>query len=167
MSPEKVNELLDNYRQNCARLDHLRIESADLLKQINAEARSALANDAIHAQQYSGMPHTGAINRAVEDTALRYADGYQNPTIRQWLNDHERMMEEIYQLERDVGFVNAWLGALTTQERIVIENHQPVGLMSWPELSASSKKLLGEHRSVTGLRNIGREAMRKIKTIAR
>lgn len=167
MTRDKVENLFESYRDNRARLEHLRIESADLLKQINAEARNALANDAIHAQQYSGMPHTGAINRPVEDTVLRYDGGYQNPTIRGWLDDHARMMEEIYQLERDIGYVDAWLGALDAKARTVLENHSPIGLMSWPELAAASVRLLGEYKSVSGLRTIKRQAMSKIFDIAR
>lgn len=167
MAPERVKELMSSYRANRARLDHLRIESADLLKQINAEARNALANDAIHAQQYTGMPHTGAVNRAVEESALRYTDGYQSPLVKGWMQDHERLMDELYQLERDVGYVDAWLCALDAKERVVIENHKPVGLLSWPELAASSKRLFGEYKSQSGLRNIAREAMKKIYAIAR
>ena len=167
MSPERIDSLLTNYKPNKARLAHLRREADELRRSIQSEQLHAVETDAIHAQQYSGMPHTGAINRAVEDTALRYADGYQSPILRDWSRDLVAMEQEITSLERDICYVDEWLGLLNDKERVVIQNHTPIGKMSWRELALTSKSLLGYEMSISGLRKIGDIAKGKIKVMAR
>lgn len=166
MTEERVNDLLDHYRENKARLTHLRREASELRDAIEREKRAAIETDSMHAQQYSGMPHTGAINRAVEDTALRYADGYASPMLRDWMRDLDSMERELRVLENAVGFVDGWMEDLDEREQIVMRHHKPIGLMSWREMAADSKRLIGEYMSQSGLRNIGDAAKRKIYAIA-
>lgn len=166
MTPERIETLLAGYKPNLARLTHLRRESRELLRSIEIEEQKAIETDSIHAQQYIGMPHAGAINRAVEDTALRYAGGYQSPMLRDWLNDLRAMESEIASLENAVGYVEEWLSALTYAERTVLTNHHPMGEMSWREMAFASKRLLGNEMSQSGLRKIGESAKRKIYQIA-
>ena len=167
MSPERIDSLLTNYKPNKARLAHLRREADELRRSIQSEQLHAVETDAIRAQQYSGMPHTGAINRAMEDTALRYADGYQSPILRDWSRDLAAMEQEITSLEYAVGYVGEWLDALDDEERVVLISHTPIGPMSWRELAFASKRLLGYELSQSGLRKIGESAKRKIYDMAR
>ena len=166
MTKERVNDLLEHYRENKARLTHLRRECQELKAAIEQEQHSAIETEAVHAQQYSGMPHAGAINRSVEETALRYADGYQSPMLRDWLCDLASIESEIRVLDNAVGYVDDWFFALEARERTVMENHTPIGLLSWREMTVESKRLLGEYMSISGLRNIGDAAKRKIYAIA-
>lgn len=167
MSPERIDCLLTNYKPNRARLAHLRREADELRRNIQSEQMRAIETDAIHAQQYSGMPHAGAINRSVEDTALRYADGYQSPILRDWVRDLNAMEQEIASLEYAVGYVSEWLNELDEEERVVLISHTPIGPMSWRELAAASKRLLGYELSQSGLRKIGEAAKRRIYDMAR
>lgn len=166
MTVDQVNEALENYRAKKARLEHLRIESDELMRAIEAEAASAAEREAIRGQQYTGMPHSGGVNRGVEDAAIRYADGYAGGLAKAWREDWNEMQQEITQLMRAVRLVEAWLGALGEKELVVVTAHRLDG-RSWNELSASSRRLLGEHMSVSGLRAIGRAAMAKIYDIAK
>lgn len=167
MSPERIDCLFTNYKPNKARLAHLRREADELRRNIQSEQLRAIETDAIHAQQYSGMPHAGTINRSVEDTALRYADGYQSPILRDWVRDLNAMEQEITSLEYAVGYVSEWLNGLDDEERVVLISHTPIGSMSWRELAAASKRLLGYELSQSGLRKIGEAAKRKIYDMAR
>ena len=166
MNPEQVNEKLENYRASRARLEHLKMEAEELLRQIQIEAANAAANEAIRCQQYTGMPHPSGVNRSVEDAAIRYADGYSGQLARQWENERAEMLREVGVLERSVRYVDTWLSALEEKERVVVTNHI-IDKVSWNELSAMSRSLFGYHMSVSGLRSIGREALRKIYDIAR
>lgn len=169
MTTNTVNDLLDLYHQNLQRLHTLREQAEELRASIETESSHALEDAAIRAQQYSGMPHSGAINRSVEDTALRFADGYKPPNVQRWMDEHAHVMRQISGLSRDVAHVDRWLAAdnlaLTTQERLIVRAHR-VDHMAWRELSAVSTRLLGYHMSESGLRKLERRAMDKIYAIA-
>lgn len=167
MTEERITSLLANYRTNQARLIHLRREAQELRLSIQKEQQNAIGHAAIRAQQYSGMPHSGAINRSVEENAIRHADGYLSPLLRDWTRELAAMEDEIATLENAVGYVDGWLSVLDAREQIVITSHSPIGLMSWREMAADSKRLLGEYMSQSGLRKIGRAAERKIYSIAK
>lgn len=167
MTPERVKELLEKYQSNRARLKHLHVEIAELQRAIEHEQRHALGDQAIRAQQYSGMPHTNAVNKAVEDAAIRFADGYQTPLVKQWRQDLDALQQEAVTLETAVGYVDVWLEALSDHERMVMLNHHPIGTMSWRELSAASPRLFGYFVSESGLRKIKERATAKINRIAR
>ena len=93
MTPERVKELLEGYQSNRARLKHLHVEITELQHAIEHEQRHALSDQVIRAQQYSGMPHTNAVNKAVEDAAIRFADGYQTPLVKQWRQDLDALQQ--------------------------------------------------------------------------
>ena len=166
MLPKDVDSLLENYRANKARREHLYIEAMDMAMQINAEARKAIAGDAIHAQQYKDTPGGGRVSNPVEDLALRYMDGYVPETLKGWLSESENMQRELRRLEANVAYVDAWLGALNDRERMVITDHMLDG-KSLRELEITSVRRFGYHMTADGIRGIKRKALQKIYDIAR
>lgn len=166
MTKDQIKEHLAQYRISRARLEHLRMEADELLKEINRAARSALADEAIRGQQYTGMPPAGSVRQTVQDTVIRYADGYVPPLIRDEMARHAELETQIRQLERDVRMVENWLGCLNDREKTVILQHHPVGELCWRELAAKSSKLLGESMSQSGLRKVAESAMKKIYAVA-
>lgn len=166
MLPKEVDSLLENYRANKARYDHLYIEAMDMAMQINAETRKALAADAIHAQQYKDTPGGGRVSNPVEDLALRYMDGHVPDVLKGWLAESEEKQRELRRLGADIAYVDAWLRALTEKERMVISDHMLDG-KSLKELEITSMRRFGYHMTADGIRGIKRKALQKIYDIAR
>lgn len=166
MDRQNVDALLAEYRENQARYNHLYIDAMDMVRKINAEARKAIANDAVHAQQYKDSPPSGQISKPVENLALRYADGYMPGTIKAWMAESEEMQRELRDLETDIVYVDTWLGGLKEHERIVVTASRIDGL-KWPEIAQKSKELFGEYKSDSTLRHWCKVAMGKIYNVAR
>lgn len=166
MSPDDVRMHLTSYRSNQARYNHLYIEAMQMAMQINAEARKALANDSMHAQQYNDMPKGNKISKAVEDLALRYADGYVPDTLRGWMQESEAMHSELRKLETSIAYVDTWLGGLGETDRTIVTAHD-VDDLTWPEVAINSPRLLGYHMTPDGLRKRYQKAMQQIYAIAR
>ena len=166
MSPDAVRTHLTNYRANQARYNHLYLEAMTMAMQINAEARKALANDSMHAQQYNDMPKGNQLTKTVEELAIRYADGFIPETLRDWMEESEAMHTELRQLETSIAYVDTWLGGLGETDRIIVTAHD-VDDLTWPEVAINSPRLLGYHMSPDGLRKRHQKAMQQIYDIAR
>lgn len=166
MEQNEVEKLLSDYRTNKARYNHLYLEAMSMTLQINAEARKAISNDAIGAQQYSDMPHSGRISKPVEDLAIRYMDGHLPDVLKGWMQESEEMQRELLQLEKSILYVDTWLGALTEKESMVITQHMIDG-HTLKELELTSARNFGYHMSAEGIRSIKRSALKKIYEIAR
>lgn len=166
MKQDDVDKLLTNYRANQARYNHLYLEAMNMAVQINAEARRAIAGDAMHAQQYKEMPPSGRVSKPVEDLAIRYMDGYVPDVLKGWMAESEEMQQELRRLETSMAYVGTWLGALTDKERMVITEHMLDG-HSLREMELTSSRKFGYHMTVDGIRGIKRKALQKIYDIAR
>lgn len=166
MQPNEVDELLENYRTNQARFNHLYLDAMKMAIRINEEARRAIADDAMHAQQYKEMPPCGRVSKPVEDLALKYMDGFVPDVLKGWMNESEAMQTELRELETNIVYVDTWLGALNDKERMVITEHMLDG-RSLKELEITSARKFGYHMSADGIRVIKRKALQKIYDIAR
>ena len=166
MQPKEVDNLLENYRANKARYNHLYINAMNMTVQINAEARKAIAGDAIHAQQYKESPPGGRLSKPVEDLALRYMDGHIPDVLKGWMKESEAMQKELMELETSIVYVDAWMDALNEKERMVITEHMLDG-HSLKELEIASTRKFGYHMTADGIRGIKRKALNKIYDIAR
>ena len=159
MKTSDVDKLLNDYRTNQARFNHLYLDAMNMAIRINAETRRAIASDAMHAQQYKEMPPCGRVSKPVEDLALRYMDGYIPDVLKGWMAESEAMQTELRELETSIVYVDTWLGALTEKERIVITEHMLDG-HSLRELEITSAKKFGYHMSADGIRSIKRKIYR-------
>lgn len=166
MQQQDVDKLLTDYRENVARYNHLHLEAMDMVIRINAEARRAIAGDAIQAQQYRDTPPSGRVSKPVEDLALRYMDGYMPDTLRDWMAESESMQRELNELQKNIAFVDTWLSALTATEKAIVQASRIDGLR-WSDISLKSQQMLGEYRCERTLRNMCKVAMTKIYNIAR
>ena len=166
MEKHDVDKLLTDYRTNQARVNHLYLDAMKMVKKINAETRRAIAEDAIHAQQYKGMPPAGRVSKPVEDLVMRYVDGHLPDLLKGWMKESEELQTELRQLETSIVYVDTWLGALTEKERMVITEHMVDG-KTLKELEITSARMFGYHMSADGIRGIKRKAMTKIYDIAK
>lgn len=166
MTEETVNTLLEGYRSNLARYECLAMTAETHRRQLEAEERNALANDAMHAQQYDGMPHGNKISRPVEDLVLRHTSGQVSEQIKLWRAEEAEMRAEMMELKRRIRYVDAWLNGLSDKERLVMEEVYIKGY-TMPEVAYHSHKLFLNPVTVGTVRGIKRQALKKIYDIAR
>lgn len=166
MTQNDVDKLLKEYRTNRARYETLMLTAARQRRLLETEAANALANDALHAQQYKDSPHGNNISKPVEDLVLRYMDGYTPENLRDWNSEEAETQKELLELKTDIRYVDAWLGALNDRERTVI-TEAVINDRSMKELSLCSHRLFVYPLSADAIRGIKRNAMKKIYEIAR
>ena len=165
MQPQDVDLLLTSYRTNKARLADLEIRLRERSERVARAQETALGDDALRAQQYTGMPHGTGSGRPVEALAIRYLDGYVPPIIRDELADVQRDERETAALRMRVHRVDVWLWCLDTRARYVIVA-QMIDGRTWSSLEAESDQYFGFHMTAGGLRKIKRRAMKTIYVVA-
>lgn len=166
MTQDVVNEYLRSYKANCARLEHLRIEAANMERNVEREKNEALAGEAIKAQQYSGMPHSGRISKPVEDLVIRFTDGRMPISLADWVGEKDALMSEICEVAKRIALVDEWLLGLTEREQIVIREHVING-MPMADMAYCSRKFFAHHISAETIRRIKKSALEKIYAIAK
>lgn len=166
MDRTEIESLLKNYRVNKARYETLILTAQRMQRMIAAEQQNALAANALHAQSYSGMPHSNRVGRPVEDLVIRFMDGFVPEQLADWMAEDTAAQRELMDLATDLRLVDTWLAALNERERTVIEecmiNDRPL-----KELSLKSHRMFDYPLSVDTIRGIKRAAMNKICDIAR
>lgn len=162
MQPHEIDNMLSEYRQNKARHGHITLE----LARMNAELERAIINDALHAQQYSDMPHGTDAGRPVETLVLRYMDGYLPEQVKDWMRERTELKREQKALSVVIGYVDTWLNALSDRERRVIADKLIDG-RTWREMEADAQTMYGIPLTVGGLKNIKRRPMQKIYAVAK
>ena len=166
MQKDDVEKLLREYRAKKARYTTLTLTADRMQRLLEAEAQNALANDALHAQQYNGMPHgKGKANKPVEDLVLRYVDGYKPENQRNWEDEVRQMMREMVELNTDIQLVDAWLDALNDRERTVV-TETLINERTMQSLALASHRLFEHPLTVDSIRGIKRNALKKICEIA-
>ena len=161
MNAELVDTMLRGYKGNKARSEHLRLEIERVEQNLLIESNNAIANDAIHAQQYSDMPHGSEVGRPVEDLVMKYAGGYVPPLVMGLQNELIAMRREYDLCIGCVRYVDAWMQALNEREREVVTLQLIEGLY-WSDVLYQLSKKYGLVFSKGGVRNIRNRAMEKI-----
>ena len=165
MTQEQVDIMMRDYKTNKARCEHLRIQLLELETNIRAEIEKAIAEDSIHAQQYSDLPHATDITRPVEELVMKYLGGYTPPLIQSMREEHKTLTQEHECCASCVGYVDGWMIALGEREQKVIRLQVLEGLF-WRDILVTISKQYGNIFSQSGLRKIKRNALKKIYTIA-
>ncbi len=166
MQPYEIDNMLVGYRQNKARLEHITLELARMNDELDSEEERAIINDAMHAQQYSDMPHGTDPGKPVETLVMRYMDGYLPAQVRDWMRERGDLEREQKTLAAVVRYVDTWLNALSLRERRVIEDKLIDG-RTWREMEADAQTIYGIPLTVGGLRKLKRRAMQKIYAVAK
>lgn len=166
MTQNDVDKLLHDYRTNVARYETLSLTVEKHRRQLETEEKNMLANEAMHAQQYDGMPHGNKIGKPVENLVLNSTAGYIPEQMRLWIAEANEMSREMDELKTDIRYVDAWLGALNDKERTVITEAM-INDRSMREIALNSHKLFVYPLSTDSIRGIKRQALKKIYNIAR
>ena len=165
MQPERVDEMLANYREYAARVAYLS-EAVKQTERLCASLHQNVVEDSISITQViSDMPRGTAISDPTGRLGSMLAEGYVPEHIRQAEADLESMKLEIRSKENVVVFVEAWLKGLSDRERFVIE-HKVIAGMYWREMIPIYKREFGDEYSKQGLKRIKAKALEKIYRIA-
>lgn len=165
MMPNEVDAMLREYKTCMARGTHLRIEIEKMENLILKEIKNAIGEEALHAQQYSGMPHGSDMGSPVEDLVFKYLGGYTPPMVHVMQDELARMRREQTQCEKCVQYVDGWMQALNEREQEVVRL-QVIDGMYWGEILYRFAHQHSGIFSKSSLRRIKAKALEKIYRVA-
>ncbi len=162
MAPEKVREMLRDYRGYLGRCKHLEKVISTLEHDIASAERNLISDSvSIGGQNMDGMPHGTSISNPTEQVAVRIASGYKPDYLVKMETELKEVKDEYNEKVVTVIFVDAWLKCLPERERWVIEN-QVIDSVSWRELVCQYPIKFGETRTKRGLQLMRDKAMERI-----
>lgn len=161
MTREELREALCGFKETKARLEALKPQAEEMLRQINRAAMEAAPEMAYRGVDYSGQHGGSGVSSPVQDAVIRAMEGEVPEQLRLWMRESEELQEEIQRLDCQVRRMEAALSALNQRERIVVEQHM-IEDVSWRALVSQSHRLLGEHYSEGTLRSIQQRALDKM-----
>lgn len=165
MMPEKVDQMLKDYRECKGRCEHLRTE-IELLDRQSVSLRRTMIEDAVSVSAtVSDMPRGTALSDQTANVALRFADGKVPDYIKEIEADADKLRKELSEKDMVVIFVEAWLKGLTEKERWIIEK-QVIDGAYWREIIHDYRDRYGDEYTKDGLKRIRNVAMTKIYRIA-
>jgi len=162
----RVDEMLSNYLEHRARCEHLGLEIQEAERTL-ALMQSEQVEDMISiTSRLTGMPGTQeGMSEPTARVATLIADGHKTEHIEKAEEELTKLKKELAEKLPTVVFVNAWITALDTRERYIMEN-KVLGGLSWKQLVYTFNKQFGDSYSQQGLRKIKDAAMDKIYRIA-
>lgn len=166
MQPERVDEMLRNYREYAGRCKHL--ESLIPILQTEIEKMKAHAAEELVSKggkEMDGMPHGTNVGNPTERMGIMLADGYQSEHLIERQAELDEAQKEYNDKLPTVVFVEAWLKGLPERERWVIEN-QVIDSVTWREIMSQYPIRFGETRTKRGLQILRDRAMEKIYELA-
>ena len=157
-----VNTHLSRYKEDKARMEHLRVEidreKADIEE---AERVIELNPDALGAQNLSGMPHSTKISDPTAQTAIRLATGWVPKELKIMRDELDELVREFEDKKKRTAYVDAWLLALTERESWVIQK-QVIGGEIWRDIMDDYEKVYRVRISQDSLARMKQKALKKI-----
>lgn len=165
MAPDKVDQMLEQYRANVGRCKYLELK----LKEIDQTIENLMA-DRLHdfvplSQALTGMPRKPGTSDTTGKSGSKLADGDKTDFVRQAEVEREAILAELESRRTAISLVDAWITGLKDKERFVIEK-KVMGGISWSQLVNPFHREFGCIYSVTGLRRIKNRAMQAIYQLA-
>lgn len=166
MTHETVVHMIEAYKQNVGRVEHLEnlVGVYGLqLKRMEGHEADMLAGGA---QVITGMPHGSTTGDPTSRMGLMLADGYVPEMMADLIAELEAARAELREKRPSVVFVNAWLKGLTDKERWMIEGKMISG-KSWEEMRAEHVRRYLVQCSKATLKRLKVTALEKIFEMAR
>lgn len=166
MLPEKVDQMLKDYKAFAGRCKYLTVLIPEL-KQEAAAWRANLASELAGSggQNMDGMPHGTTVGNPTERLGIMLASGYTPEGLRELEKQIKDYEDELKDKTLAVHFVEAWLDGLSEKERWIVEK-QVINGMYWREIIAEYHRRYGEEYSKEGLKKIKDGAIEKIHQMA-
>ena len=166
MRVDMVDRMLMDYRRCAARRDFLQVEITRAEEEMKrAEAR--LVEDSVLPGHGMDVPLGTGTGDPTARMAVRFLSGYRPAYMQEMAGDIRRLRDEMGECDWVCRAVNAWRGALSDRERLVIDKHV-IGGESYNEvLEAFAKEYPGTAvTSRDGLRRLKNRAMEKVYAAA-
>ena len=167
MLPERVDEMLRDYREFSGRCAYLETLIQSLDKEIEIMNGNEFYENIVPlgGQALDGMPHGSSVGNPTEQIGIMLADGHKPDYIVEKERELADAKQEYEYKYPTVVFVNAWLKGLTDRERWIIEN-QVIDGVSWRELTSEHLAKYGETRTKRSLQLLRDKALGKIYRMA-
>ena len=164
---EAVNDALKSYLNDKARALHLAIEISELARRVNSAVASLESDETgPNAQVITGMPHGNKISTPTEDVAIRLADGWLPPEIKEMQEELQHKQTELEKLQARVKFVEAWMGVLTEREHWIVL-HQYIRAEYWRDILDDYSRYFGQYASKDTLKRLRTRALNEMYAVAR
>ena len=162
MRAETVDRMLTDYRRCAARRDFLRVEITRAEEEMKRAEERLVEENVLPGRGLDVPPGTG-VGDPTARMAVRCLSGYRPAYMQEMAGDIRRLKDEMGECDWVCRAVNAWRGALSDRERLVIDRHV-IGGESYNEvLEAFAKEYPGTAvTSRDGLRRIKNRAMEKV-----
>lgn len=162
MRADTVDRMLTDYRRCAARRDFLRVEITRAEEEMKRAEERLVEENVLPGRGLDVPPGTG-VGDPTARMAVRFLSGYRPAYMQEMAGDIRRLKDEMGECDWVCRAVNAWRGALSDRERLVIDRHV-IGGESYNEvLEAFAKEYPGTAvTSRDGLRRIKNRAMEKV-----
>ena len=165
MTPEKVLQMLKEYRECLGRAEYLAHALVEKRNERSAIMRTMVADEISISPVLSGMPHSSNIEDPTSKLAIKLADGYVPKEVRELDAEIRKLSREVTCKCNAIACVNAWLTGLNDKERWIIEKHVIDGAY-WREIAYSYGERFGDMYTRDGLKKIKKAALSKIYRMA-
>ena len=162
MRADTVDRMLTDYRRCAARRDFLQVEITRAEEEMKRAEERLVEENVLPGRGLDVPPGTG-VGDPTARMAVRFLSGYRPAYMQEMAGDIRRLKDEMGECDWVCRAVNAWRGALSDRERLVIDRHV-IGGESYNEvLEAFAKEYPGTAvTSRDGLRRIKNRAMEKV-----
>ena len=166
MRVDMVDRMLMDYRRCAARRDFLQVEITRAEEEMK-RAEKRLVEDSVLPGRGMDMPLGTGSGDPTARMAVRFLSGYRPAYMQEMAGDIRRLRDEMGECDWVCRAVNAWRGALSDRERLVIDRHV-IGGESYNEvLAAFAQAYPGTAlTSRDGLRRLKNRAMEKVYAAA-
>ena len=166
MRVDMVDRMLMDYRRCAARRDFLQVEITRAEEEMK-RAEKRLVEDSVLPGRGMDIPLGTGTGDPTARMAVRFLSGYRPAYMQEMAGDIRRLRDEMGECDWVCRAVNAWRGALSDRERLVIDRHV-IGGESYNEvLAAFAQAYPGTAlTSRDGLRRLKNRAMEKVYAAA-
>ena len=162
MQADTVDRMLTDYKRCAARRDFLQVEIGRAEEDLRREEERLVEQSVLPGRGPDCLAGGGP-GAPTARLALRCASGYRPVYMQEMAGDIRRLREEMRECDWVCRSVNAWLGALSDRERMLIDRHVIGGESYAQVLEAFAREYPGTAlTSRDGLRRMKQRAMEKM-----
>ena len=166
MSPQRLTEILKNYRASRARCAWLQ-EQLKMLDRFLKICEGEMVEDMMSmSQALTGMPHGTTVGDPTGRLALDIESGKISPFVKEIRGEIEQVKGELLKVSADVRAVEIIMDGMTERERNLLEMKM-IDELSWKEIiSRMNQKYGGKHKQRT-LQRMAENIMEKAIAIVK
>ena len=166
MSPDKLDEMLKNYRPLKARSAYLQDQLEELERKLILNRMMMIDEQVSLSQEITGMPHGTSTGDPTARLALDVASGKVSIFVRQIQDEIAATKRELGTIEPTLRIVGIVLQALSERECEVLEM-RAMDEMEWPEIQEQMNREYNNVYCQRTLQRLFERAMEKAYEVVR